>query len=431
MPRKARVEFPGAVYHLLDETAENLRLTPIWPPSVNGSTLGYDDRFNLHQFGGAIYEHDSANQLTSVSGNGHSASFTYDGVGRCVRRTVDGVTRLFTYDAWNPIIEFDQAGNWKAMNLYGFGADEILGRYDAVLGALIYKQDKQGNVAFVLNPSNQTVEKYSYDAYGQPTIMDGAGNGRSQSAIGNRFMYTGREWIGELGLYDYRHRFYFPGIGRFLETDPMGLQTEGEKLSAGQKALFSPGGSAPEAFSSSEMNLFRYCGDDPVDGSDPMGLWWEVEEFNKADNLKIWQMIQTAEKLPGPEGDRFRAIGKSLDYRVVIIPIQTNPADIKRWQIGARAPGDEKINQTTANDPVNNSNGRGVGSRVEFDPNNKKDPDGHLRDPIDAFGHEAGGHAYRNITGTNSNDKAKEEPLARDFQIQFHKALKKMKEKGE
>jgi hypothetical protein len=52
----------------------------------------------------------------------------------------------------------------------------------------------------------------------------------------------------------------------------MGLQTEGEKLSAGQKALFSPGGSAPEAFSSSEMNLYRYCGDDPVDRNDPLGL---------------------------------------------------------------------------------------------------------------------------------------------------------------
>jgi hypothetical protein len=52
----------------------------------------------------------------------------------------------------------------------------------------------------------------------------------------------------------------------------MGLQTEGDKLTAAQKGLFSPGGSAPETFSTSELNLFRYCGDDPVDGSDPLGL---------------------------------------------------------------------------------------------------------------------------------------------------------------
>ena len=65
---------------------------------------------------------------------------------------------------------------------------------------------------------------------------------------------------------------YQPSLGRFLQTDPMGLQTEGAKLSAGQKALFSPGGVAPDTFTTSEMNLYRYCGDDPVDGSDPLGL---------------------------------------------------------------------------------------------------------------------------------------------------------------
>jgi RHS repeat-associated protein len=179
------------------------------------------------------------------------ASFTYDGLGRCVRRTVDGVTRLFTYDAWNPIMEWDEAGNWKAMNLYGSGADEILGRYDATLGPLIYKQDKQGNVTFVLNAGNQTIEKYTYDAYGTPTILSTNNTQLSTSAIGNRFMYTGREYLQELGIYDYRHRYYLPSIGRFLQTDPTG-------------------------FDAGDMNLFRYCGDNPVDRSDPTGLEYQI-----------------------------------------------------------------------------------------------------------------------------------------------------------
>jgi RHS repeat-associated protein len=171
-----------------------------------------------------------------------------------VKRTIDGVTRLFTYDAWNPIMEWDGSGNWKAMNLYGSGADEILGRYDSVRGALIYKQDKQGNVSFVLNSSGATVEKYTYDAYGTPAVVSWRSDTQSwdyshplSSAIGNRFMYTGREWIGELGIYDYRHRYYLPSIGRFIETDPTG-------------------------FDAGDMNLFRYTADDPVDLTDPMGL---------------------------------------------------------------------------------------------------------------------------------------------------------------
>src|SRR3954469_12811411 len=33
---------------------------------------------------------------------------------------------------------------------------------------------------------------------------------------------------------------------------------------------------APETFSSSEMNLYRYCGDDPVDMGDPTGLYFVI-----------------------------------------------------------------------------------------------------------------------------------------------------------
>ena len=91
------------------------------------------------------------------------------------------------------------------------------------------------------------IEKYTYDAFGMPTITDWNGNARSQSAYGNRFMFTGREWISELGIYDYRNRFYHPGLGRFLQKDPLGL-------------------------AAGDANLFRYCGGDPVNRNDPSGL---------------------------------------------------------------------------------------------------------------------------------------------------------------
>ena len=106
--------------------------------------------------------------------------------------------------------------------------------------------------------------------------------GRERSELGSRDVDGQAErpsewvrtsqWFPELNVYDYRHRLYDPDLGRFLQTDPLGLQTEGGKLTAGQKALFSPGFQAPEAFSTSELNLYRYCGDDPVDRSDPWGL---------------------------------------------------------------------------------------------------------------------------------------------------------------
>ena len=236
--------------------------------NIGASVPEYDAHFNVASYNGATFTYDAENHL--VDG---SMQATYDGLGRCVRRTAGGVTRLFTYDDWKPVLEWDGSANWIATNIYGAGSDEILARCDSSGRVLIYKQDQHGNVVAVLNQGGGIVEKYRYDAFGKPTISDWNGNGRTSSAIGNRFMYTGREWIQELGIYDYRHRMYHPGLGRFLQTDPMGLQTEGAKLTAEQKALFSPGGVAPEAFGSSEMNLYRYCGDDPMDRSDPMGLW--------------------------------------------------------------------------------------------------------------------------------------------------------------
>jgi RHS repeat-associated protein len=237
--------------------------TGIW----GSAAPSYDGNFNLTAYNGFQGVYDAENHLV-----GGSMRATYDGLGRCVRRTTPSGTLLSTYDGWKPILEWGPAGNWTATNVYGAGADEILARQDSAGRILIYKQDQHGNVVAVLTDNGDVTEKYTYDAFGKPKIFDKWGNLRSATAVGNRFLFQGREWIAEPGIYDYRHRMYQPDLGRFLQVDPLGLQTEGEKLSTGQKALFSPGGVAPDAFGTSEMNLFRYCGDDPLDGSDPLGL---------------------------------------------------------------------------------------------------------------------------------------------------------------
>src|SRR5438477_468672 len=79
--------------------------------NVGGLGLDYDGNFNLKTFNGLSLNYDAESHV--VSG---SMSCTYDGLGRCVRRTVGTTTRLLTYDDWKPFLEWDGAGNWVAWN---------------------------------------------------------------------------------------------------------------------------------------------------------------------------------------------------------------------------------------------------------------------------------------------------------------------------
>ena len=82
--------------------------------------------------------------------------------------------------------------------------------------------------------------------------MHASGNVRTNgTAWDTRFLFQGRQYYKEATIYDYRNRFYNPGLGRFLQSDPLG-------------------------FGGGDANLFRYCGGDPVNRIDPTGL--DVEE---------------------------------------------------------------------------------------------------------------------------------------------------------
>ena len=249
--------------------------------SIDGASISYDANFNLTALGGFAGTYDAENHLIAAYSGEDYAQFVYDGLGRCLKRTINWEVTLIAYDEWKPIVEWDEWGYFKAWNIYGAGPDEILWRYAERYGHLRYHLDREGNVAFVLDWNGIMREKYTYDAFGRPTVSDpDGGNPRSWSWYGNRFMFTGREWIPELGLYDYRNRFYHPLLGRFLQADSKG-------------------------FDAGDMNLFRYCEDDPVDKTDPMGLFgWSLyymqamehyrQQMEKIVKVSSWKVTDKA-----------------------------------------------------------------------------------------------------------------------------------------
>ncbi len=109
-----------------------------------------------------------------------------------------------------------------------------------------YHQDVLGNVVLITDSSGQIAERYEYDAFGKATIRDGGGDLLTNSAVGNRFLFTAREYDAETGLHYYRARSYSADLGRFLQLDPID-------------------------FDAGDVNLYRYVGNDPVNWVDPRG----------------------------------------------------------------------------------------------------------------------------------------------------------------
>jgi RHS repeat-associated protein len=168
-------------------------------------------------------------------------TYTYDASGRRIEKKYDGDLILkYVYDADHCIAEYDVSNNLRRKYIYGPCVDEPICMTEATgsyAGTYYYHFDALGSVVALTNSSGNTVEVYEYSVFGQV--------GASDANHPNRFMFTGREFDKETGLYYYRARYYNPQIGRFLQTDPLGY-------GAG-------------------MNLYRYCANSPIGLRDPFG----------------------------------------------------------------------------------------------------------------------------------------------------------------
>ncbi len=186
-----------------------------------------------------------------VPGSGGGAdweqiTYTYDPSGRRIAKDVDGVVtkyraacpELVERDGDHCIAEYDANDVQLRKYVYGPCIDEPICMVEAAgsyAGTYYYHFDALGSVVALSDADGDTVQVYEYDVYGQVAASD--------PNHPNRFMFTGREFDKETGLYYYRARYYNPTIGRFLQTDP-----------AGQG-----------------LNWYSYCGNNATNCVDPSG----------------------------------------------------------------------------------------------------------------------------------------------------------------
>ena len=166
-----------------------------------------------------------------------------------------------------------------------------------------YIYNVQGDVIALADASTgKLAVTYTYDAWGKPlSVTDTTSNSVGTQ---NPFRYRGYYYDTETGLYYLQSRYYDPDTGRFINAD--GQLNEGVL----------------------GYNMFAYCENNPVNGSDPDGdmVWWaaaalggaafEVASYligNAISGQKsTWGGAAKAALKGAVEGVAFGAIGKGI-----------------------------------------------------------------------------------------------------------------------
>jgi RHS repeat-associated protein len=257
--------------------------------------------------GGAITEqidlsYDAENRWTGetvttfASGNPasvHVTDFAYDG---------QQIALQFDADLPSPVSGRGAGGEGVSLTaadlshryLWGPAVDQILAdeRVTQTGGTLATSEtlfpltDNQGSVRGVakLNASTGVtgvVDRIIYSSYGKVT-------NESNASEGCLFKFTARPQVADTDLQNNRARIFSVDCGWWLSQDPMG-------------------------FDAGQTNTGVYCGNDPVNGTDPSGLW---------------RRLGTSTDYVAVPGDTFQSlvIQVNLDYPNLNLNIQNNQA---------------------------------------------------------------------------------------------------------
>ena len=167
--------------------------------------------------------------------NGQTVTYTYGLNGLRSSKTVNGVTTKYYYDGDLVVNETDGT-NLTATNLNGVQTEIRFTHEGETTTAAYFLYDGHGDVVSVRNETLDEIANYEYDIYGE----EKSSTGTYDSPI----RYTGQYYDAETGMYYLRARFYDPAIRRFISEDP----------------------------AHDGRNWYAYCGNNPIQFSDPWGL---------------------------------------------------------------------------------------------------------------------------------------------------------------
>ena len=203
----------------------------------NGSTTGS---------GSNTYAFDFEGRLKQI--NSGAVLITYDGDGNRVGLSAGGVTTAYLVDTMNPTgypQVLEEVVNSAVQRVYTYGLERI-GQSQVINGgwvASFYGHDGQGSVRYMMDANGTVTDRYTYDAFGIQLAATGS--------TPNVYGYAGEAYDPATQLLYLRARYMYPASGRFWTMDPV------------QGNPYDP----------ASLHKYVYAAGDPVNGSDPLGLF--------------------------------------------------------------------------------------------------------------------------------------------------------------
>ena len=204
----------------------------------------------LNGLASVSFAYNNANRLTEVQSGGTIATYAVNGLGQRVSKTVGVTTTRFVYDEQGRLVgEYDATGQliqetvWledlpiATLRPTGTGTPTPIAVY-------YVHADHLGTPRAITRPSDDAV-LWRWD--NAEPFGNGAAN-ENPSGMGNfryDLRFPGQYYDAETGLHYNYFRDYDPGIGRYSQSDPIGL--------------------------SGGLNLYDYVGADPLNYVDPDG----------------------------------------------------------------------------------------------------------------------------------------------------------------
>ncbi|MDF5034256.1 RHS repeat-associated core domain-containing protein, partial [Vibrio parahaemolyticus] len=182
--------------------------------SIGSITYSYDANGNTIGRGTDVFVYDAFNRLTEATVNGETSIYHYNSAHQRVRKSAGGVDVLYVYGLDGELLAEVDAGTGQTQREYVW-LDGQLVAY--LVDGTVYHvhNDHLGTPQALTDETGATVWKASYSPFGKATV--------TTEQIKFNLRFPGQYFDAETGLHYNWHRYYDPALGRYLQSDRLGL----------------------------------------------------------------------------------------------------------------------------------------------------------------------------------------------------------------